>query len=103
MFHIQRRLSFAQAIPIVGPLIFSPMKAMVSTAQIIAGIAGSIIFSLGFCLTESPASREGLKNSGIHVMMRLTSLSYSAVNFFSYGIIGFTMEYIFLPVMVPIR
>lgn len=41
---IQNKLSHLQAIPVAGPLIFSPVKTLISTAQIVAGLGAGILF-----------------------------------------------------------
>lgn len=102
MYDAQRRLSFAQSVPIVGPLIFSPVKAIVSTAQIIAGLASAIFWGIGFCLTEDYFISSRLQEATIHVGMGCGSLAYSFVNFVTYGLVGFTAEWIFVPSIKPI-
>jgi len=93
MNEIQRSLSILQAVPLAGPICVSPIKAGVSLAQIIAGVAVTV-----FSLALSPffsrefgcgkAAMEGLSMAGDGVL----SFSYSIVNMLSLGIIGMVAE-----------
>ena len=102
MWEVQRRLSFTQAIPIIGPLIFSPVKAFVSTAQIIASLASAIFLGIGFCLTNDFTILERLQEANLHIVLGGCSLAYAIINFSSYGLAGFLGEYIFAPSIKPI-
>lgn len=95
MFQVQRTLSKAQAIPLVGPVVFSPVKAVVSLAQIIAGVAGTILFGTVGFFTDSPSILKPLGHSIGHMGMGLTSFVYSGINMATLGLFGISMEGLF--------
>ena len=88
-----------QAIPLVGPLVFSLPKAALSTAQMIAGLAvgifsGMIATTLHFlhASTISHAfaviSAVGFKES----ILGFGSLFYACLNLSTLGVAGFVTE-----------
>ena len=77
---IQSGLSKLQTLPIIGPIVFSPAKIMVSVAQMIAGFATGIIAGV----IATTLDRLGLHNRN------LTNESYSiAFNGFKGAVFGF--------------
>jgi hypothetical protein len=99
LYELQRNLSVAQASPILGPLIVSPAKALVSVAEIIIGIAIAVlfgVFSLLFILFHqndalswtATQTAYGLGNVGLGV----TSLIYSVANMGTLGLFGYAVE-----------
>lgn len=91
-WEFQRTLSAAQATPIVGPLLVSPVKAVVSIAQLIVGTVGSIFFGFLAALTFNDRLGELAFKSLCHTGMGFLGLLYSASNFLSLGIIGHNIE-----------
>lgn len=93
MNEIQRSLSILQAVPLAGPICVSPIKAGVSLAQIVAGVAVTV-----FSLALSPFFSKDFgcgKAAGDGLMMMgsgVVSFSYSIVNMLSLGIIGIVAE-----------
>ncbi len=92
MYSLQRSLSSAQATPIVGPIFVSPVKAVVSTGQLITGLAIGILFGSA-CVayqngTCARASLTGFSHAGHGIM----SLMYSIANMLSFGTVGFAIE-----------
>lgn len=94
MFEVQRQLSEWQATPVVGPLVVSPIKAVVSLAETIVGVVGTIFF--GFLsaltgLTSDDLIGYTFKSMG-HVGLGLAGLAYSIANFATLGIVGYSIE-----------
>ena len=92
MFNVQRALSKAQALLIIGPICVSPVKAIVSLAQTIAGIAGTILCGAGLFLTRSEMFGKPLANSVGHIGLGMVSLLYSGVNMCTLGLFGLSVE-----------
>lgn len=96
---VQRGLSKAQAFPIAGPLLVSPAKMIVSTAQIIYGIAKAVFFGtialstavLGYSNLAEKSTKE-MVSGFAHMLFGTCSLIYSNANFWTLGIVGFTCE-----------
>lgn len=95
---LQTGLSKLQAIPVVGPSIFSPCKALLSTAQMIVGLAYGVLF--GFVGTS--AAVLGLNKIAqpiLHVasealaeaVLGFGSLFYACSNMATLGILGLTV------------
>ena len=91
-WEVQRALSSAQATPIVGPLLVSPVKAVFSTAQLVAGVAGTILFGTLALLTFHPDLASLATKSIAHVGMGALGLMYSVSNFISLGIVSYRLE-----------
>ncbi len=91
-WEFQRTLSVAQATPIMGPLLVSPVKAVVSIAQLIVGVVGSIFFGFFAALTFNDRLGELAFKSLCHAGMGFLGLLYSVSNFVSLGIIGYNIE-----------
>ena len=96
---IQQGLSTAQAIPVIGPIVFSLPKAALSTAQIICGLVVGIF--TGMIATASESLRihtlsyafgsvafEGFKES----ILGFGSLFYACLNLSTLGIAGMMIE-----------
>ena len=97
MHRFQRFLGEAQAFPILGPAIASPVKAGVGLVEVVGGIAGAVIFGscatvVGFC----GGSNEWLSNrtieSGLYVGMGAASTVYGLSNMITLGITGYVVE-----------
>ena len=91
-WEFQRNLSTAQATPIVGPLLVSPIKAVVSVAQLVVGAVGSIFFGLLAAISLNDKLGELAFKSLCHTGMGLLGLLYSASNFVSLGLVGYRIE-----------
>lgn len=89
---IQDWLSKYQTTPLVGPFIGSPIKALLSTAELISGVAFSIIFGTLFMLTGSTTLGTWTMNMGDHTDLGVRGLIYSLVNFVSLGWVGYRIE-----------
>lgn len=92
MHRIQSGLSRFQAVPIIGPVVGSPIKALVSTAQLVIAVAGKIIFGGLSCCTNNTFVKETSIAASRHFSMGLGSLCYSVINVLSLGIIGYCYE-----------
>jgi hypothetical protein len=98
MTTFQDFLSKAQALPIFGPIVVSPIKALTSTVELVAGIAGVILFGSLTCLTLLVVPRVGFAClEATYLSLRLAShgkneLVYSLVNMISLGLIGAICE-----------
>ena len=85
---IQSKLSQYQEIIVIGPLIVSPAKALVSAAELISGIAAEVLFGTLASLVESFGKnylascfdglcREGTdlrKNGGVNLISALFNM-----------------------------
>ncbi|MEI8364859.1 MAG: hypothetical protein WCF65_00415 [Parachlamydiaceae bacterium] len=96
---VQRGLSVAQAVPVVGPIAFSPCKAILSVAQLVTGLAKTIFFgtfalsSLVFKLPKITVWCGERTSEGVRGVFNGTcSLIYSSANLLTLGIVGFTCE-----------
>lgn len=96
---LQTNLSRLQAIPVVGPVVFSPAKAVLSTAQMVAGLAVGILFGaaattcgiLGlhpFAAGAGIISLHGFASS----ISGFGSLFYACANIATLGVLGLTCE-----------
>lgn len=91
-WEIQRNLSRFQAVPVVGPLIFSPLKAVVSLVQLVVGFVIAILaLAIGMICCSDKSLEVGIKafaQSG----MGLLGLAYSIANMLTLGIVAFCIE-----------
>lgn len=92
MFRFQSTLSEAQAIPVLGPILVSPCKALVSLAQIVVGIASGVLFGSLTVITWSDWCAEKTLQSITHVGMGFMAFGYSLVNIFTLGIAAYQIE-----------
>ncbi len=91
--NVQRQLSVAQSYPIVGPLIVSPCKALVSLAQIIGGFISGIFLGIAAVFAcGNQWTLERFVESFGHVSLGSLSLGYSIANILTLGIIGWQIE-----------
>jgi len=90
--NVQNTLSRAQAMPLVGMLV-SPIKALVSVAQIVSGIAASFFLTCIGVATVNPfvlcLAASFLKED---VGGGLKHLFYAAVNMATFTLAGFCIE-----------
>lgn len=91
-WEFQRCLSRAQAIPAVGFLLVSPVKALVSLVQLIVGIAGSILFGVLLAITLNPCIFRITMTSLGYSAMGLFDFLYSVSNFVSFGLVAYRVE-----------
>ncbi len=92
-WEIQRSLSRLQAIPVLGSTLVSPIKAVVSLAETVAGIAGAILFGTIAVITDDKDSVGRCVESLGHIGLGLLGFMYSVSNFFTLGAVGYTVEY----------
>lgn len=93
---LQGRLRNWQAYPIIGPVIFSPIKAIISLVQLVLGMLVYIFAKLAASLCCSKCCA-GLKNKIQHVVNQahhnmvigLGELYYSLTNMATIGIVGY--------------
>lgn len=91
----QRTLSILQAAPFVGPFVFSPIKAVVSLAQMIMGVALTIIGAYLTVINPSWQSSKEVIESGVnHVFSGCLSMIYSLTNIATCGLAGLSFELI---------
>lgn len=96
LYEVQRTLSRAQAFPILGPLIVSPIKASLSIIMIIAGIIlGTIVYVASRALNSASLKERAMLILKVGPDLGSCSLLYSVVNILSLGIIGAIAEYMF--------
>lgn len=96
---IQQSLNWYQSYPVVGSTVFSPVKAVVSTVQIISGLARCVLSEMAaiaakvtgqHCLSKRLhfIAFKSLKQAG----EGLGNLFYACINFGTLGIAGFILE-----------
>jgi hypothetical protein len=88
----QRTLSKAQAIPVVGFLLASPVKALFSTLEFIVGIAATIFFGTGAVLILNDKLAGYAWKALQHAGLGLTGICYSIGNVLSLGLLGYRIE-----------
>lgn len=93
-YFLQRRLSFCQALPLVGPLVVSPIKLAVSIVQTVSSIALYIFFTLLYMVSFDQTILSLTFKSGGHALMGLVGTTYSIANMLSLGILGLRIEFI---------
>lgn len=95
----QNNLSTAQAIPLAGPLLISPIKGLLSSAQIITGLCLGIFLefnAIHASLKGRPCTAENYTDAanemftsglrgGVHLI-------YACANFATFGILGLYVE-----------
>lgn len=86
----QKGMSRAQAYPLVGPFIVSPVKALISIVQTIVCLVGVIFLGLLSIPFKTP--RDGGLLAGYYTVSGLISFSYSVINILSLGILGYKVE-----------
>lgn len=102
-YWIQRFLSKAQAIPLVGPLLFSPIKLLVSilvftfslgTYTIVAGpiLAIYLLFGITKSFFLDGILDKVLKGCSFYFMIGGIGMIYSLSNFATLGILGYMIE-----------
>lgn len=97
IWSLQETLSHAQAYPLVGPVVFSPIKALISLVQsIIYLLFASIHLLLAACCFLNVNARNDFANGALNsfgcATYALTHLGYSLLNILSLGILGFVVE-----------
>lgn len=88
---LQDRLSIAQAVPIVGPIIGSPIKFAVSKAEIITGIALAV-FSVFAAILDTQTAKNMFTEGGKMIGEGFLHMGYAAANFCTAGILGLIIE-----------
>ncbi len=92
MFEVQRGLSRFQAVPLLGPIVGSPIKALISTAQIVVAFVAMIFYSSLFSFTRSQTMFERTATSFGHLTMGAVGLAYSIMNLCTLGMGGLFLE-----------
>ncbi len=94
MLYVQKSLNNAQATPIVGPLFASPLKAVVSIAQLIDGLVTTIFFTaLTMLMLPSDSFQAFSTLAAIqNTSTGFSNLFFSVVNFMSLGIVGYKLQ-----------
>ena len=93
MQRVQFFLNKAQAVPVVGPVFVSPVKAVVSIAQTITAIAACIFFNALTRLTKKENLALLYIKSQAELSLGFFNLAYSIINMLTLGIIGYKKEF----------
>ena len=88
MWNVQETLLKAQATPLVGPIVVSPVKALISTAQLVAGIAGIILFGPLIVICNNKYCAKKAFCCVGHIGTGLIGLVDSIVNIVTLGILN---------------
>lgn len=97
--HAQLGLSKLQALPVVGPIVFSPIKITLSNIQMISGFAIGIIFGMA-ATTMALLNNDRLAGRLAAISLRgfadttkgFCSLFYACANIATLGILGICVE-----------
>ncbi len=89
MNNLQNATSRLQAIPVLGPLVVSPIKAFISICQLVAALATKIIFSTATLFTDNNFCKKANLAANHHIATGLSHFTYSALNVLSLGIFGY--------------
>lgn len=95
----QKNLNILQAIPFVGPAVFSPIKVLVSKAHVITGIALGIFFEIK-AIAASGNRHSGIVKNHENVAKEYFNMAlngglnwlYACANFSTFGILGLGVE-----------
>lgn len=97
----QRALSVLQAVPVIGPLVFSPVKMGFSLAEMISGLAIGIIFGIGATISDAIGAKSVSRGLGSialtgfrHSITGFGSLFYASSNLATLGIVGAFCEHV---------
>lgn len=77
---------------LISPVIVSPVKAVVSLAQLVTGVAFTIIFGVPFFFTGGETLGKWTMSMSNHAASGLRNLIYSVLNFVTVGRIGSVVE-----------
>jgi hypothetical protein len=95
---VQSKLSTLQAIPLAGPVLFSPIKALVSKVQIISGAVLGTVYAgatpAGYILDSrlgSDMAHASLYQFG-EMVDGVGSLGYAFANVATLGVLGICVE-----------
>lgn len=94
--NMQSALTDAQSIPVLGPLVVSPLKAIVSLAQTILGLAATILTALGLILFSCGRNRDLIANTKLFANLTqegAANFASSVVNFLTLGIAGYVQKH----------
>lgn len=89
---VQSNLSTYQAVPIVGPIVVSPIKASMSSLQISGGLAAGLGFAATTLISDNNKLKDYTIDSFAECGNGVISLAYSIVNIASLGIVGYAVE-----------
>lgn len=100
--NIQNDLSFYQAIPLVGPVIVSPIKALASTVQIVVSFVTAMIFGTVALFAELINNSNKRFSQDMNKSLNVTfdgikHLLYAKINMLTLGIFGLIVEISKLP------
>lgn len=93
MWDVQREMSRAQTISVIGPLFVSPVKAMVSVAQIVGGLAMTILLGSAAVITRDYWFVLKSVESMAHVAEGAFGFSYAMINLCTFGVAGALTEF----------
>lgn len=90
MNQVHDKLSTLQALPLVGPIIFSPIKGVVGISQAVVSCALGALFVLASILTcgQIDALKNGAAISLAHVVLGMSAAGYALLNIATLGIAG---------------
>lgn len=89
--NLQKELSRAQAIPILGPLVSVP-KMLVSIVEIFGGVYGGAFFATASLLTFEPWCQEKTVECIFHARDGLIGFFYSILNMNTIGVAAYVIE-----------
>jgi len=97
MYKYQRWLAIGQAVPLVGPLFASPVKALMSTAQLVVGAVSALFFEFKSRQYADEAAHRFAVIGTNHFLMGSVGLIYSLINIRFFGYPALTIEVLFNP------
>lgn len=91
-FKMQRSLSVGHALPVIGPFVVSPIKAIISLVEAIIGITGAIFLSIPGYLFGNQTLQNWTTHALDQAALGGLSFTYSMANMLSLGILGLIVE-----------
>lgn len=89
---VQNALSEAQTNPIGGPFLISPIKAVLSLAELIAGFAIFVLFGTLTIVAHNKILGAITAEAALHTGLGLIHFAYSLSNIISLGVVGCFIE-----------
>jgi len=88
----QAQMCSLQGVPVFGPFVISPIKALFSTAQIIVSLAVTILLSLGTLLSCCSCFKTEMRQAELLMIDGARHLASSIANFLTLGITGYVFR-----------
>ena len=91
-YKIQRGLGWLQSGYVVGPLVVSPVKALISTAEVIVALASVIFLSVAAFVMDDSSYMSRTLIPIVHIQHGLLNVVYSISNILTFGALSRKIE-----------